>query len=367
MITFPTLNRTLFFAILLLSFQGFSQSDRLRIDAYVNQYKDLAMAEMVRTGVPASITLAQGILETAGGQSDLASKGNNHFGIKCKNDWKGESMFHDDDAKNECFRKYASADDSYKDHSDFLKFRPNYAFLFKLDATDYEGWAKGLKRAGYATSSTYSQAIIKMIVENDLQQYSLAVLQRQDNKDEEILALNDNTSTGLSLEAADDVQAEETIVLTAAATAAPIVLMQQPNKIPQNYPANTVFTINDVKVIYVQAGTSLLALANNYNTALKKLMDYNDLDETEILATNQLIFLEKKPKKGIKAIHIVEENETLHDIAQKEGIQLAVIMEYNNLKKGMQPATGERIYLKNAAPISPKLAASADLKNAASM
>ena len=140
-----------------------AQTDQ-RANAYIELYKELAISEMIRTGVPAAITLAQGILETAGGQSDLASMANNHFGIKCKAGWTGESMLHNDDAKNECFRKYPSAEDSYKDHSDFLKTRPPYAFLFKLDPTDYEGWAKGLKKAGYATSNTYATALIKMII-----------------------------------------------------------------------------------------------------------------------------------------------------------------------------------------------------------
>ena len=172
MTTFSRLVTSLLVALSLFS-AAFAQSDKQRIDAYVNLYKDLAIAEMMRTGVPASITLAQGIIETAGGQSDLASTANNHFGIKCKSGWTGESMQHNDETKNECFRKYSTVEDSYKDHSDFLKSRPNYAFLFKLDPTDYEGWAKGLRKAGYATNPAYAQSIIKMIVENNLQQYSL--------------------------------------------------------------------------------------------------------------------------------------------------------------------------------------------------
>ena len=132
--------------------QTFSQREKDRIAHYIEQYKDLAIAEMIRTGIPASITLAQGILETGYGQSDLAQYANNHFGIKCKTEWTGEKMYHDDDAKGECFRKYASVEDSYKDHSDFLANRPHYAFLFKLDPTDYQAWAHGLKKAGYATN-----------------------------------------------------------------------------------------------------------------------------------------------------------------------------------------------------------------------
>ena len=189
-------------------------------------------------------------------------------------------------------------------------------------------------------------------------------LHRSDNNPEDALAVNPPTETpGQAVENNN----EEPIVKPVVLESAPKAEMKRKTK-TEHYPANTVFTINEAKVIYAESGMSMLALANNYNVALKKLIEFNDLEEkTDILNASQLIFLEKKPRKGIKDIHIVEENETLHDIAQKEGIQLSVIMEYNSLKKGMQPATGERIYLKYAAPISPKLAAASDLKTAASM
>ncbi|MEJ7682430.1 MAG: glucosaminidase domain-containing protein [Segetibacter sp.] len=162
-------------SVILLS-ASYGQTEKQRIDTYVNEYKNLAIGEMIRTGIPAAVTLAQGILETGGGQSDLAALAYNHFGIKCKAEWRGETMSHDDDAKNECFRKYACVADSYKDHSDFLRTRPCYAFLFKLDPTDFEGWAKGLKKAGYATNPAYAQKLIKLIVENNLQDYTLLAL-----------------------------------------------------------------------------------------------------------------------------------------------------------------------------------------------
>src|SRR5580765_6020531 len=133
------------------------------IVAYISRYKDLAISEMKRTGVPAAITLAQGIHETDAGTSDLVRKSNNHFGIKCKENWNGPTVSHDDDARGECFRKYEAAEQSYRDHSDFLKTRSNYASLFKLDPTDYEAWANGLKKAGYATNPKYAQILIKII------------------------------------------------------------------------------------------------------------------------------------------------------------------------------------------------------------
>ncbi|MCW3114009.1 MAG: mannosyl-glycoprotein endo-beta-N-acetylglucosamidase [Segetibacter sp.] len=355
MIKFPKLTTTLLSAILLLS-SAFGQSDKLRIQSYVNSYKELAISEMLRTGVPASVTLAQGILETAGGQSDLASMANNHFGIKCKSEWTGETMHHDDDAKNECFRKYPSVEDSYKDHSDFLRTRPMYAFLFKLDPTDYEGWAKGLKRAGYATSPTYAQQLIRLIVENDLQSYSLAAMQRKESGDELF-------ATGsMAQRATEDDDTEDKI--------APVFIAKpiaKENLKSSKYPVNSVFNINEAKVIYAAAGTSLLALANNYNVGLKKLIEFNDLEPTDILTSSQLIFLQKKSKKGTKDVHVVEADESIHDIAQKEGIQLTSVMEYNGLQKGMQPATGEKIYLKYPAPSSPKLASAGAFKTGSDM
>jgi LysM repeat protein len=351
-----SLSATLLSSILLFS-SSYGQSEKQRIDAYVNQYKDIAIGEMQRTGIPAAVTLAQGILETGGGQSDLAALANNHFGIKCKSEWTGETMLHNDDAKDECFRKYASAEDSYKDHSDFLRLRPCYAFLFKLDPTDYEGWAKGLKRAGYATNPAYAQKLIKLIIENNLQDYTLLALNGE-NIHEEIFANEKNRpeNAEASISSSD---------VTTLVKSVPAMSISEQKIKNTSYPVNAVFNINNLKVIYAEAGTSLLAVANNYNISLQKLLGFNELDQTDILDSPQLIYLEKKSKKGRKEIHIVEKNESLHDISQEEGIQLATIMEYNGLQKGMEPAPGEKIYLTYPAPSSPRLASAGRYKNAA--
>lgn len=337
----------------------FAQSHKEKITEYISKYKDLAMAEMLRTGVPASVTLAQGILETNCGQSNLANEANNHFGIKCKTEWTGETILHDDDRKNECFRKYASVEDSYRDHSDFLKSRPIYAFLFKLDPTDYEGWAKGLKKAGYATSSTYSQALVKLIVENNLQDYTLLALNGQ-NDPEELFAANAKEDEKMNTASFTVEQPMEII------SPAVVKSMKKTVRV-EKYPYNELFTLNDLKVVYASAGTSLLAVANNYNVTYKKLLDFNDLEELDILPNNQLIYLQKKSKKSDKEYHIVEEEESIHDISQKEGVQLSSIMEYNGLQKNMQPAVGEKIYLKFPAPVVPKLASASKVSNEATM
>jgi len=168
---------TIFLSIILLFVGTFSQAQTTdEVLAYIAKYRDIAIAEMQRTGVPASITLAQGIHETGAGTSDLVISSNNHFGIKCKSDWTGATVFHDDDARGECFRKYDDPSDSYKDHSDFLKNRPNYSSLFKLDELDYKSWSYGLKKAGYATNPKYPQILINLIEKYDLQDYSLMAL-----------------------------------------------------------------------------------------------------------------------------------------------------------------------------------------------
>src|SRR5580698_7484099 len=154
---------------------------------YVNTYKALAMAEEQRAGIPAAIILAQGLHESEAGTSELVKQSNNHFGIKCKDDWKGQVVYHDDDARQECFRSYATAADSYKDHSDFLRRSGRYSFLFDLDPADYEGWAYGLKKAGYATNIKYSQILIRLIKDYNLQQYSLIAMGKMRPEDEVVL------------------------------------------------------------------------------------------------------------------------------------------------------------------------------------
>src|SRR5215218_9898641 len=148
-------------------------SQAISIEQYIETYKDYAIREMKRMGVPAAITLAQGILETESGNSVLVKKSNNHFGIKCKSTWTAEGVTHDDDAAGECFRSYKDAESSFRDHSNFLRGSERYSFLFKLDPRDYRGWAHGLKKAGYATNPKYPQILIKFIEDNKLQQYTL--------------------------------------------------------------------------------------------------------------------------------------------------------------------------------------------------
>lgn len=299
--------------------------------AYIEQYKQLAIDEMIRTGVPASITLAQGILESNAGKSNLTMGSNNHFGIKCKTDWTGETVFHNDDRRNECFRKYSCAEDSYRDHSDFLKNRPNYASLFNIEVTDYQGWAFGLKSAGYATNPVYAKSLISTIERYSLADITLAGLQQS----------NQAIIAAAPVKLQEQYAFESTAAIVEPVLNKPVVALQE-NKV---YPEG-VFAINQTKVVYAKTGTSLLALANKYNLAYGKLLAFNDLDNGDILQQPALIYLEKKPKRGNKDYHIVQPNEKLYDIAQAEGVQLQSLFAYNGMQKNHLPKVGDKIILR---------------------
>lgn len=314
----------------------FAQSSDV-VRRYIETYKNVAIAEEIRTGVPAAITLAQGIHETSAGTSDLVLASNNHFGIKC-NGWNGQTVSHDDDAKGECFRKYDSPTDSYKDHSDFLKNRPYYTSLFKLDPADYKAWAYGLKRAGYATNPKYAQILIKLIEDYDLQQYTLLALDGKFADGGDFVYVND-----VKTEAANDEKTNEPVVQKAVVKT-------------YNYPSG-VFKINETSVVFVKKGTSFLKVANDNDLSLSRLFEFNDMKPVDIAETDQLIYLQRKRKIGAEEFHVVQDGETLRDIAQAEGIRFESLLEYNMLKEGMQPAIGEKLNLKWKVSKMPKLVA----------
>lgn len=316
-------------------------AQRLTIEEYVAHYKEIAMNEMRRSGVPASITLAQGILESENGNSELVKKSNNHFGIKCKSSWTGESVTHDDDANGECFRAYNKAEDSYRDHSDFLRNNQRYASLFKLDPTDYAAWAKGLKKAGYATNPRYPELLIKYIEQNNLQQYSLLVLNK--------LPENEN-----SIAVENKVDQQTTVSESRELPSAPVaVLSPDPGKI---------ISINDTKCVFAKKGTSLLAIAEKNNISLQKLLELNDMNEDGLLGKDQYIFLAKKAKTGKQPAYILQQQETLHDVAQITGIQLKYLAGYNNLATDAILTTGTTLYLQPGLQGTGKIAGTANPK-----
>ena len=305
-------------------------SQKITKEQYIQTYKDFAIREMKRMGVPAAITLAQGLLETENGNSELLRKSNNHFGIKCKSSWTAEGVSHDDDAAGECFRTYKDAEGSYRDHSNYLRGNDRYAFLFKLDPTDYKGWAYGLKRAGYATNPRYPEILIKNIEENNLQQYTM-------------LAVNDVPKFDASKYQSDpeDKAFAELIKGKGSATAEQVSFISSSPK--------EKLEINGSKAIYETKGRSLLAIATENNINLNKLLEYNDMAKDGLLGEDQFIFLERKSKEGDKDFYVVQNNESLFDVAQKNGIRLQNLIEYNNLSGGEQLFAGSKLKLKPAA------------------
>lgn len=311
--------RKLIIVTILMLLGSFLKAQDISVEEYVNTYHDIAIAEMKRSGIPASVTLAQGILETEHGNSDLVKKSNNHFGIKCKSDWTGESVRHTDDAPNECFRKYPNAADSYKDHSDYLKNTARYASLFELDPSDYKGWAYGLKRAGYATNPRYPQIVISNIEKYNLQQYDtiIGILNRD-------IVITKNVE-------------DENVVKNAT-------LVSDNEEIKNALKANSKF--NKLKALYASKGTSLLAIATSANIDLAKLLDYNDLKIDGLLKEDQLIYLEKKNKEGNRDFSTSLQNETLRDVAQNNGVQIKSLMQLNSMNENEIVKKGTKIKLR---------------------
>ena len=316
------------FLVVLLSLASLSlTAQRTSVEEYIEQFKDIAMSEMKRSGVPASITLAQGILESESGNSILVKKSNNHFGIKCKSNWTGETVTHDDDENSECFRVYQSAEESYRDHSDFLNAGMRYRSLFNLNPADYSGWARGLKKAGYATNPRYPDLLIKHIEQYNLQQYSLMVLNK----------LSDTPVARTEAIAPLSPEASKTEISNGA------------NETELNSEGtDKVRIVNKAKCVFAKKGTSLLVIANKHHLDLSKLMDYNDLAVDGLLEKDQLIYLQKKSKTGEKDYYIVEEGESLHDISQKIAVQLKYLMEYNDLKSKADLQVKRKLFLRPA-------------------
>ena len=307
------------FIILFFSIGCFFQSSAQYITAsqYTQEHKDMAIREMKRMGVPAAITIAQGLLETENGNSVLVKKSNNHFGIKCKSTWTAGSVSHDDDAPGECFRMYKDADESYRDHSNFLRGNDRYAFLFKLDPTDYKGWAYGLRQAGYATNPKYPEILINNIETNNLQQYTL--------------------------EAAGDVPVfDASKYKNDPEEKSSVVVQNADTEIKQT----TKLSVNGSRALFVSKATSLLAIATENNINLAKLLAINDLTKDGLLEKDQFVFLEKKQKEGNRNFCIVEPTETLYDIAQKNGVILQNLCDYNKLSANDNIAAGIKIFLK---------------------
>ncbi|MDD4747211.1 MAG: glucosaminidase domain-containing protein [Salinivirgaceae bacterium] len=313
---------------------GFStlQGQKILREEYILMYKDIAIEEMERTGVLASITLAQGIVESNGGNSELAKASNNHFGIKCHSGWSGEKVFHDDNHTGECFRAYRSPEESFRDHSDFLALRERYSFLFELDKTDYKGWCKGLRSAGYATDRSYDQKLIRIIESYQLYQYDrvanpgrLAVASKASDKKKKEMRKTSN----------------ESVIYSPEATVIDLHGLKGGQ-------------INNVDYIVVQSGDTWGSLIETHNKMPWELYRYNDISRemSAEIVPGQIIYLQPKRRKAEKNFkhHIVAEGETLWSISQKYGVRLKRLYKLNRMTSDQELLVGQRVYLRHKKP-----------------
>ena len=309
----------LIFILLILSKPVYSQSDKKRIsrEEYINSYSKLAIKEMKRSGVPASITLAQGMLESDNGNSTLARKANNHFGIKCHSTWNGKKYFHDDDEKQECFRKYKSVHKSFLDHSDFLRKGKRYKFLFDLKPDNYKAWARGLKKAGYATNPEYANLLIKIIKENKLYEYDTGKKIKRSKETEEKkeskavhLADVDNYTIGLI--------------------------------------GRKVLQRNRIDYIIVKKEDTFYKIAEEFDLIFWQVYKYNDLPKDAVIKEGDVLYIQPKRSKAENKyeFHIVKEGETMYSISQLYGIKLKKLYKMNLMQVGNEPVTDQKIWLR---------------------
>ncbi|MBA4321646.1 MAG: hypothetical protein C0408_02395 [Odoribacter sp.] len=302
-------------------------------EAYINSFKDMAISEMKRTGVPASITLAQGIIESGMGKSGLATEANNHFGIKCHDNWTGPVIRHSDDRRNECFRKYRQPGDSYKDHSDFLRSESRYKSLFSLEVTDYKGWARGLKSAGYATNPEYANMLIRKIEEYNLYNYDRGI-----------------TASAKTVIRNDSVTGKKEV--TFAGTSEEIV-----GNVDGNYSVKTgrsrVLEKNRIQYIIVKEGDTRESLEKEFLLLKWELARYNELNSDFKLTAGQVLYLQPKREKADAGndIHTTSEGDTMYNISQVYGIKFKNLLIMNRMTEGQEPVAGQKIWLRSVKPV----------------
>jgi LysM repeat protein len=282
---------------------------RMSRQEYIEKFKEEAIKEMLEYGIPASITLSQGMLESGDGNSPLAKYANNHFGIKCHKGWDGPTFIQDDDTKNECFRKYYSPYESYRDHSIFLKTRSRYRALFDLPLTDYKAWAHGLKAAGYATNPKYADLLVRIIEDHKL--YEL-----------------------------DRIGKMPAITPKTTVVKAPV---------PESLSALNVAVRNNIKYVVARPGDTPYKLARELDMATWQIYKYNDLSKNDQLKSGEIIYLQPKRNKAEEEFHVVQHGETLRSISQKHGVKIIKIISRNNLAPGVEPSVGEKLYLRKRA------------------
>ena len=274
---------------------------------YINQYKDLAIEQMLRYRIPASITLAQGLFESAAGRSDLVRQGNNHFGIKCHTSWMGPKQYHDDDARGECSRVYSDAKESYEDHSQFLARQSRYASLFNLSTSDYKGWARGLKQCGYATNPQYANKLIQIIELYKLHEYDKA------KRYDKFMAEHSGTDQPINAQGL----------------------------------LHPIHLFNDNYYLYAREGDTFKGIGKEVGISWKKLAKYNERDKNDILRKGDIIYLKKKRKRATKQgkerPDMVQVGESMYGISQKYGIRLKNLYKMNGLDPDFKIYPGARL------------------------
>jgi len=316
-------NKTYLFLVFLFPLWVQSQNNNVRAD-YIEKFKVTAVKKMHEHGIPASITLAQGILESGAGQSDLAKDANNHFGIKCHKGWTGGTYIMDDDKKNECFRKYKSAAESFEDHSLFLTTRSRYAFLFEYKVTDYKKWAHGLKKAGYATNPKYAHLLIKVIEDNNLQQFDRI-------KDLSELGVEEKPKEIFAVE-------EPTVTEQPKKDFKPVSVSENQRLIYENEGVRYVLAVKE---------DSFEKIAQEFGVYTWQIKKYNDASNKTKIRSGDFIYIEKKNIKAKIKYHIVQRNETLWSISQKYAVRMKSIQKMNKIKnKKASLRDGERLRLR---------------------
>ncbi|MBR6857820.1 MAG: glucosaminidase domain-containing protein [Bacteroidales bacterium] len=306
-------------------------------ERYISRYASIAVNEMYRTGVPASITLAQGIIESRSGQSALAVDGNNHFGIKCHNNWKGKTMRADDDRPNECFRVYGSAEESFRDHSDFLRYRDRYKFLFDFPTTDYKSWAYGLKQAGYATDPSYAAKLIRCVEDYNLTRFDRMTV-------DEALA-----EGGRYAEAPLEKDEVGTIPDSPLKIEAGEIFRGKAGEEYRFSLSRTLYSRNGVPFVYAVEGETYASIAKSNHLLLREILRNNDLPRGAELHTGDIVYLEPKKNKTVRGLdkYIVgEEGETFHGICQRFAVKEKAIRKLNGLPASYQPREGDELILR---------------------
>ena len=306
-------------------------------ERYISRYATIAVNEMYRTGVPASITLAQGIIESRSGQSTLAVDGNNHFGIKCHTSWRGRTMLADDDRRDECFRVYDSAEESFRDHSDFLRYRDRYKFLFDFRTTDYKSWAYGLKQAGYATDPSYAAKLIQCVEDYDLSRFDrMTVAEALAEGGADAEAPVEPDEVGEIPDSPLKIEAGELFT----------------GKAGEEYRfslSRTLYSRNGVPFIFAIEGETYASIAKSNHLLLREILRFNDVPRGAELHAGDIVYLEPKRSKTVRGLdkYIVgEEGETFHGICQRFAVSEKAIRKLNDLPVSYVPKEGDEIILR---------------------